>query len=371
MLATSATPAITPERRRIILTGGTLDLAIDRADWPLDDLCAFAERENPKRGFLIVSKILGRHLPTRPSAMRASARALASRIDPALPGPVLVMGLAETAICLGQSVFEEILRARDDVAFVPSTRMVIDAEVLTRFEEPHSHASAHLVYRPERVALDAVRSLIIVDDEISTGRTILNLVAAMTPHLPKLERTLAAALTDWSGGAVEAVGLLSGSLRWTRDPAAPFPQPAAFSAAAPALGALDQRRDFGRLGGRGDLIDYVAMAVRLDLPSGSRVRVLGTGEFTYAPFRLGEALEAMGHDVVMQSTTRSPAKLGAAMARMLRFSDNYGTDVPNFLYNADPGDVRLTIVAHETPVGSIAPVLIDAFGALTFDMAAS
>lgn len=367
----AARAMLEPEHRRIALARGVLDLTIDRADWPLDDLCAFAERENPRRGFLIVSKVLGRHVPARPSVMRASARALASRIDPALPGPVLVMGLAETAICLGQSVVEEIARARDDVAFLPSTRMVIDAEVLTRFEEPHSHASAHLVYRPEGVAIDAVRSLVIVDDEISTGRTILNLIEAMAPHLPLLEHTLAVALTDWSGGAVDAVSLLSGTLRWTRDPGTPLPQAAAFSAAAPALGALDQRRDFGRLGGRGDLIDYVAMVARLDLPSGSRVRVLGTGEFTYAPFRLGEALEAMGHDVVMQSTTRSPAKLGGAMARMLRFADNYGTVVPNFLYNADPADGRLTIVAHETPVGSIDPVLIDAFGARTFDMAAS
>lgn len=63
----------------------------------------------------------------------------------------MVIGLAETAICLEQTLHEELrsYSERDDVCFIHTTRREIDADLLCRFEEPHSHASAHLQYRPQ------------------------------------------------------------------------------------------------------------------------------------------------------------------------------------------------------------------------------
>ena len=71
---------------------------------PLEQLCGFAARRNPRRGFLFVSRVLGRHLPTRPRVMRDAQLRLARRIPVDLPGPVVVLGLAETAIALAQGV---------------------------------------------------------------------------------------------------------------------------------------------------------------------------------------------------------------------------------------------------------------------------
>jgi hypothetical protein len=53
------------------------------------------------------------------------------------------------------------------------------------------------------------------------------------------------------------------------------------------------------------------------------------------------------------------------MRSALAFADNYATGVPNFLYNADAEDGRLTIICHETRLGSIDPALIDALDART------
>ena len=97
------------------------------------------------------------------------------------------------------------------------------------------------------------------------------------------------------------------------------------------------------------------------LPPRSRLRIVGTGEFTYAPFRLAEQMAGQGHDVVVQATSRSPARIGGAIGSALRFEDNYGTGVANYLYNADPADGRVTWVCHETP--GVDPALLAALGA--------
>lgn len=354
-----------------IATGSIL-VDVKAARWPLDSLCGFAARDNPRRAFLVVSKVLGRHVPVAPSVMRRSFVDLAAQI-PDLPGPVLVIGLAETAICLGQGVHEELRRrtGRNDILSLHSTRQRLDHPLLAQFEEPHSHASSHLIYRPDDVRFRAARSLVLVDDEVSTGTTLANLASALASALPNLERIVVVTLTDWSNGEVSeglpfsggVVSLVSGRMAWTPLSATCSPEPAAFDVAARALGAMEQHHNFGRVG-RSDIADERDnLADALDLPPRSRVRVVGTCEFTYPPFRLAERLEQAGHDVVVQSTTRSPALLGGAIDRRLVFADNYGTGVANFLYNADPYDGRLTLICHETPRGSIDPVLIEALGA--------
>lgn len=362
------------QTREVELPTGTLSLSIERSTWPLDSLCDFAARRNPRRAFLIVSKVLGRHIPAAPSLMRKSMRDLAAQVPNNLPGPVLVVGLAETAVCLGQGVYEELSRRPGwDGLYVHSTRQQVDAPLLCRFEEPHSHASAHLLYRPQGLDLDRVRSLVLVDDEISTGTTLANLAIALAEHLPGLERIVAASLTDWSGGGdwlermprpASSASLLSGRMRWQPNGAALDVEPAAFTAAAPKLGTLERHRNFGRLGWSGEALALPDPQVPADAP----LRVVATGEFTYPPFLLAERLERAGHDVVIHSTTRSPALPGGAIRHILRFHDNYAPEIANFLYNCDPADERMSLVCHETP--GIDDELARALNALCLDFGA-
>ncbi|MEN2749117.1 phosphoribosyltransferase domain-containing protein [Sphingomonas sp. T9W2] len=346
--------------RSITLPTGRLDIAVEEAAWPLDALCDFAARENPKRGFLVVSRVLGRHLPATPQMMRRSVRDLAARLPTDLPGPVMVVGLAETAVCLGQTLHEELraATARDDIYFVHSTRQRLDHPLLCRFEEPHSHASAHLIYRPNLVS---PRSLILVDDEISTGTTLVNLAEALIGAWPSVEAILVATLTDWSAGrdwrtrmprSATTVSLLRGRLEWIQGTRTTCD--ATFDTVATSLGQMAAHRNFGRLG----IVAPLAPQPTTALPDiTAPLRIVGTGEFTYLPFRLAETLVEAGHDVVVQATSRSPARLGAAMKNKLCFSDNYGTGVPNYLYNA-VRDGRATWIAHETGTATIDPALV-------------
>lgn len=76
---------VTPQaiyKRIITLPRGTLDLTYQtnaatakndsekNGSYQLEDLLDFAQRINPKRAFLFVSKVLGRHIPVAPSTMR-------------------------------------------------------------------------------------------------------------------------------------------------------------------------------------------------------------------------------------------------------------------------------------------------------------
>ncbi|TXR27968.1 phosphoribosyltransferase, partial [Ectopseudomonas mendocina] len=58
---------VVPTSLRAQLKRGLLEVKVDDAVLPPANLFGFAERRNPKRAFLFVSKVLGRHIPVRPS----------------------------------------------------------------------------------------------------------------------------------------------------------------------------------------------------------------------------------------------------------------------------------------------------------------
>ena len=64
-----------------------------------------------------------------------------------------------------------------------STRHTLGTPLFARFEEEHSHASSHLLHWPIDDALKqqllATKTLILVDDEASTGKTFINLSRAL------------------------------------------------------------------------------------------------------------------------------------------------------------------------------------------------
>ena len=119
------------------LMRGRLDVTVDASQIDPGSLFGFAERRNPKRAFLFVSKVLGRHIPVRPSIMNASFHSLAAQIPEDLPGPVLVIGMAETAVGLGAGVHRAFSATRPDTVYMVSTRHPTGNELFARFEEEH------------------------------------------------------------------------------------------------------------------------------------------------------------------------------------------------------------------------------------------
>lgn len=355
------------------LARGVLHVEIDRSDFSPSSLFGFAERRNPKRAFLFVSRVLGRHIPTRPYAMRAACEVLAAKIPADLPGPVLVMGMAETAVGLGAGVHRALSETRSDSLYLISSRHPVGNDVFTRFEEEHSHASSHLIHIPakerDRQLMRDARSVVLVDDEASTGKTFINLMDSLAKAgLNQIERIVTVTLTDWSRGAVRealgkkvsAVSLLEGSYRFIQNPEALLPDMPPVGRIAHGHWPLDPANDWGRLGVREH---KDTLAPDMTVASGERVLVVGTGEFVWRPFLLAERLERAGADVHFSSTTRSPISLGHSIHHSLSFADNYGVGIPNFLYNVAPGQFDRVLICSETPAEAVDQSLIETLGA--------
>jgi hypothetical protein len=364
--------SVGPRTFRVDLRCGTLTLRVDEAEMPLDELCTFGTRRNRKRGFLIISKVLGKHVPVRPATMSRIHSALAGKLRN-LDGPVLFIALAETAIGLGQGVFESWLNIerRDDAVFLHSTRYRLDRPLACVFREGHSHASKHLLYLPHDPATAELfrkaRTLVLIDDELSTGRTLTGLARELDRLNPNIHAVHFVSITDWlddgrrrdiEAGFTEAFGdvrfhhLLRGQLRF--DPNAAFdpgllPDVTGNKAHKDAIVKLDH----GRLGiGCLLRVDHEqlleAAGLGAGLAGGERVLVLGTGEFMHAPFLCARLLEKRGWDVFFQSTTRSPVVTGEGIASALEFVDNYHDEMPNFIYNVGGRRYDRVLICYET-----------------------
>ena len=328
------------QNTRINLSTGTLDLVTEHAA-KLDAFCDFAARANPKRGFLIVSKVLGRHLPAAPKAMRGAMDELGQKLPVDLSGPVVVLGMAETATALGQGVFAAYLKAsgRQDLVYLQSSRQIVDgAELIASFEEGHSHATTHLIQVADPDVEDmvrAARTLVIVDDECSTGGTYVAVANAMLGVMPNLELVATCCITDWSGKPyihkmprpTLPVSILEGSMTWTPAELTHTPTLAAGSnvpGRAPKTG-MNSRS--------GLLAPEKAMRAGINVKPGERILVLGEGEHSYEALLVAEEIQRKGGVAAVQCITRSPALVEAAMRTKSTFSDSYGSGAPCFLYN--------------------------------------
>ena len=192
-------------------------------------LLGLALRRNPKRAQLLVSRVLGKHIPTDPRLVRGAglllgrlvADALADRPRRPLPTALLrravdgdrdaaaalprdaiddvtdfdgalVLGFAETATALGHCVAEGLGGA----PYLHSTRRPVPGVATAGgFTEEHSHATEHLLLPHDPALLTDGRPLVLVDDELSTGRTVLNTITALHRVAPR-KRYGVAALVD-------------------------------------------------------------------------------------------------------------------------------------------------------------------------------
>ncbi|AOM41394.1 phosphoribosyltransferase domain-containing protein [Xenorhabdus hominickii] len=350
------------------LNSGTLTVTASRGTTSLEALFDVAERRNPKRAFLFVSKVLGRHIPVCPSTMRSVYRKLSEQFPANIPGPVLYIGMAETAVGLAAGVFQETRDKVDAPVFLTSTRHPVDGDLLCEFKENHSHATDHLIYWPAenrlRQRVMSARTLVLIDDEATTGNTFLNLLDALrNSGLKHIERIVTVTLTDWSGESVmkrsplpvSAVSLIEGNWQWEADPSAPVPVMPQVNVTARGKINIIGNQNWGRLG-----LDQIQCDLGTDIHAkvSEKMLVLGSSEFVWQPFLLAERLEQEGASVMFGSTTRSPISCGHAIQSVMAFTDNYGLGISNFLYNVAHQKFDRVLLCLETPKTAVDPALI-------------
>ncbi|MBB0246526.1 hypothetical protein FNQ90_21025, partial [Streptomyces alkaliphilus] len=166
----------------------------------LRDLLGLAVRRNPRRAHLLVSTVLGKHIPQRPAVVHGTAVALGRRVRALLgdrAGETVVLGYAETATALGHGVADGI----GDAVYLHSTRRAVPGiPPAGGFEEEHSHHTSHLLLPADPELLDGAGPMVLVDDELSTGRTLRNTIAVLHARRPR-DLWVVVTLTDLRGPA--------------------------------------------------------------------------------------------------------------------------------------------------------------------------
>lgn len=324
--------------------------------YTLDGLTSFATRKNPKRAFLFTSKLTGKHIPSKPSTLLKAYSDLAAAA--ALRNTEMyVIGMAETAIGMAHGVFEALLEQGHTGGFLHSTRYNLDTDKLFGFEEEHCHASEHLLFAPaDTEPLSKAKSLVIVDDEISTGKTLVNVLREYLKKYSGVQEIVLASLTSFISAerkqeiidmfpSVELsfASLFEGDFSFTQ-------APGWVSEAMPAVAGNGELKDalfasnYGRLG----VSSKIEVQPGFELPTHGRILVLGTGEFLYPALRLAKQIEDAGVECFFQSTTRSPVSTGDSIHHAFAFKDNYCDDIDNFVYNVGSATYDNIFVCYET-----------------------
>lgn len=386
---------------------------------PINALFMMAARKNTKRGFLFVSKVLGKHIPVHPLIPLIGGAALAGRYASAvhnetafeencdfaqaltaspvreetwqyisrnplpLPEKTLFIGFAETATALGHGMFSCFA---ENAQYIHTTRENIQGvENVLHFAEEHSHATEHYCYAIDPVLFANKDMVVLVDDEITTGKSALNFIKAIQGRYPRKKYGIVSIL-DWRSAAdrqrladterelgikIYCISLLSGRISVTGEPAADGYQPKEQCSANQVQSVVETLiidNDLGALvkfpslntQDKQNIAPYLYSTGRFGIDSreqtdlesklqqagvllgqnrqGNKTLCLGTGEFMYIPFKIAGY---MGEGVSVQSTTRSPiypaehADYGVQQA--ISFASPDDESITNYLYNIPVG----------------------------------
>lgn len=324
---------------------------------------------NAKRAYLLVNPLQAKHMPVSPMEALTMMRTLGEGLRQEFPGARLVLGFAETATALGAAVAS---RLGPDCAFLTTTREAGEGPGWVRFLEEHSHAAEQKLWGGDLDALlQETDTVLFVDDEISTGKTLRNMVAQLTRRWPALgEKTLVAAsllnrVTPEQEEALADAGITCRCLvrlpqedhtaqvaDWTVTEAPPaVPRNLSFrQEMLPGEGLLDPRKTL-RIGAYDGSCQAVAEAM-LSRALGpvetlGKTLVLGTEECMYPALCLGEKLERLGAEACCHATTRSPIGLCDAPGYPIRsgwkLPSFYEEERTTYVYNLKEYDTVIVL----------------------------
>lgn len=352
------------------------------SEWSVEQLVRPGLRRNPRRAHLLVSEVLGKHIPVDPELVTEAADRLGTLVLAAVGGSdVVVLGFAETATGLGHGVAARL----DAHCYLHSTRRDVPGfEVYGEFQEGHSHATDHRLLPTSSDIVTVPLPLVLVDDEISTGRTALEAIRSVHAVTPRTHYVIASLVDMRSsehyaesdsvatelGVVIDSVSLAQGSVELAEgliDEVGALPDPT-FNPVADVAGTVTRLDadwpeavpDGGRHGFLSfdtpafeNAIAHVASVVHSALPAGKPIVVLGHEELMYLPLRLASILRAAGHPALFQTTTRSPAYVldrpDYPLRRGFQFvAPEEGESEARYVYNATgPEDAVLVLVVDD------------------------
>lgn len=310
----------------------------------LNNLIIMGKRiNNNKRNFLFISKVLGKHIEAKPKVCKEIglklARLIFDKEEKSYKNneKVCVIGFAETATGLGMAVASYI----KNCYYITTTRECItELKSIFKFEEEHSHATTHKCFPLDKDNLVNSEKIILVDDEITTGKSMINIIKELK-KVTNAKNFIILSILDWRNEEyrkaydelvneeninLEVLSLISGDIKVKDTTTYIDTNDEVINDTADVLNynVLDRinlKTSYekevesyllytGRFGVEFNEIEELEIkckdiANRLQslIESNEKILVLGHGENIYIPCRIASYIKG---DVYFKSTTRSP-----------------------------------------------------------------
>lgn len=347
----------------------------------IDDIMVIGKRvNNINRNFLFINKLIGKHIESKPDVLKCTGRLLTSlkypmktdllikylsdqtidiksELKKVIPinQKTLVIGFAETATGLGMSVAASIKNS----TYVTTTRETIsDISEMFTFEEEHSHATTHKMYFNQ---FNQFNQIILVDDELTTGKTMLNLIKQIV-KITNIKDFTILSILDWRNEInktefnrikrklkieIETYSLISGYLSNVTNETLTSDKEIELTKTVKDiyhLETLERKDNYWKNSGKfgveqleiqnlekkceeiANKIDDILMLENIS--ENDKVLVLGHGENIYIPSRVASYLKK---DVYFKTTTRSPIYCDGEIIKDRFYF--YDKDVKYYFYN--------------------------------------
>ncbi|EQI00968.1 hypothetical protein QO7_1683 [Clostridioides difficile F314] len=350
----------------------------------LNDFLDVGIRNNSKRRFLFISKKLGKHLACKPSEMDNLGKLMATIYNEKNKEESngTVIAFAETGTAVGHSFFDYLC---GDYEFIHTTREQFDELENLEFLEEHSHATDQNLYFGMLNNFKFGDEIILVDDEITTANTCMNIIRKIQSIYPKKKYTICSILNWVSDENLSKVTRLERELNCKIDFVYLFKGNFKFYIDEDIISNYNDNYSITKLETISsdkvnlvvnhiyvDLEDYIGnkkyvkytgrfginrreqfrlkeivkreskkitMASKESLKNEKeKILFLGTEEFMYIPMLFAKEKENQ-YDIYYHSTTRSPIinidKKHYPIKSKFMLKSFYNIDIQNYIYNID------------------------------------
>ncbi|MCC0636795.1 MULTISPECIES: phosphoribosyltransferase family protein [unclassified Clostridioides] len=361
-----------------------IDIVDNPLNLDLNDFLDIGIRNNSKRRFLFISKKLGKHLACKPSEMDNLGKLMATIYNKKnkVASNGTVIAFAETGTAVGHSFFDYL---SGNYEFIHTTREQFDELENLDFLEEHSHATDQNLYFEMLDNFKFGDEVILVDDEITTANTCMNIIRKIQSIYPKKIYTICSILNWVSDENLRRISSLEIELGCKIEFVYLFKGDFNFDINEDIVANYNDNCNISKLSiMKDDKINLIVNHINVDLEDyignkkyirytgrfginkreqiklkeiikreskkivieskeslkkkAEKVLFLGTEEFMYIPMLFAKEKENQC-DIYYHSTTRSPIinidKNNYPVRSKFKLKSFYNLDVQNYIYNID------------------------------------
>lgn len=292
------------------------------------DLVRIAKRENNNmRQYLVVNRLQGKHIPVSPKDAFSMFTELAGLVREKYGKErLLLIGFAETATAIGAA-----LATKLNTYYMQTTREDIKDVEYLYFSESHSHATEQKLIKTDLdTIIDKTDRIIFVEDEVTTGNTILNIIDIIRKEYSENIKFSVASLLNgmdekslevYDARNIETLYLVKTHHEKYTEIAGGFKGDGIYHACDISSGNVEfkeetvscpinaRRLNIGK--------DYFSccekmweeLSGKIEIGTKHNILVIGTEEFMYPALFTAKKIEEKYNNVKCHSTTRSPIEV--------------------------------------------------------------